>query len=271
MYRMQSNFVVLATILLIFVSASLIRAQDESIVCPPPGYDSLSSFDIDAFIAAPWYVQMQAPVSYQREDQLFCVTAKYSKLDNGRILVENFARTGGTNGTANFIQLNAIPNEESTSKLTVAPSFLPPFVINFLGPNYFVVAAGPSNPDDEEWTGAYEWAIITGPPPTQETEEGCVGSGVAQEGFWLFTRETVADPELIEEMIAVAESLGRDTSVLKPVDQTDCVYEIPENTCQFEGTRCTQNEDCCSVVCDRRRGFFGRGFGPRRCLERPEG
>merc|ERR1711879_1051622 len=56
------------------------------------------------------------------------------------------------------------------------------------------------------------------------TEEGCVGSGVAQEGFWLFTRETVADPELIEEMIAVAESLGRDTSVLKPVDQTDCVY-----------------------------------------------
>merc|ERR1711879_781204 len=207
MYRMQSNFVVLATILLIFVSASLIRAQDESIVCPPPGYDSLSSFDIDAFIAAPWYVQMQAPVSYQREDQLFCVTAKYSKLDNGRILVENFARTGGTNGTANFIQLNAIPNEESTSKLTVAPSFLPPFVINFLGPNYF----------------------------------------------------------------AVAESLGRDTSVLKPVDQTDCVYEIPENTCQFEGTRCTQNEDCCSVVCDRRRGFFGRGFGPRRCLERPEG
>merc|ERR1711941_232619 len=75
-----------------------------------------------------------------------------------------------------------------------------------------------------------------------------VGSGVAQEGFWLFTRETVADPELIEEMIAVAESLGRDTSVLKPVDQTDCVYEIPENTCQFEGTRCTQNEDCCSVA-----------------------
>lgn len=52
--------------------------------CPPEGYNSVSPFSIDAYIGAdrtPWYIQQQQAISYQPEESLFCVRARYERLD----------------------------------------------------------------------------------------------------------------------------------------------------------------------------------------------
>ncbi|KXZ54658.1 hypothetical protein GPECTOR_4g724 [Gonium pectorale] len=51
--------------------------------CPPPGFSSVPDLNLTAFVAAPWYVQMQVPTSYQGEDPrdfLYCVRATYVQL-----------------------------------------------------------------------------------------------------------------------------------------------------------------------------------------------
>lgn len=251
--------------------------------CPPEGYDSVPDFDIDAYIgedASPWYIQQQQAISYQPEESLFCVRARYTRLANGRIGVDNSARIGGVDGpeqNAGNFQLNAvIVDEADPSKLAVGPPFLPPALY---GP-YWVVAVGPVDPETEE----YEWAIVTGGAPNSESNGACVGSGRFQnEGFWLFTREQVAGEELIDEMRGVAEGLGLDTSVLVPVPQEGCEYTDaapppgagrgrPARACSPLGGRCGRfgylnggfSGNCCSGECARPEG--AGFFTPRRCL-----
>jgi len=264
---------VIALLVVVASAAWTVNAQ-----CPPPGYDSVEPFSIEAYVAAPWYVQQQVPISYQPENSLYCVRARYTQLENGRINVDNSARVGSIDGPeqneGNF-QLNAVVRDaEEPSKLAVGPPFLPPILY---GP-YWVVAAGPYSPDDVEWTGSYEWAIITGGEPGQETSNGkCIGTGNFQnEGFWLFTREQVASPELVEELRAIADGLGLDTSLLVPVAQEGCVYDTPEpepapaEQCLAETQICTTDESCCSSDCDWpdwMTGFLAylRYVTPRRC------
>jgi apolipoprotein D and lipocalin family protein len=72
----------------------------------------------------------------------------------------------------------------------------------------------------------YQWAIITGGPPTQVGLDGTCRTGTGQNdsGFWLFSRKPV-DPENTEIMLEVArEELGLDLSVLLPVQQEGCTY-----------------------------------------------
>jgi len=266
----SSNYALLIGLLVVSFTATAF-AQ-----CPPEGYDSVLPFSLDAYVtdnATAWYVQQQQPISYQPLNSLYCVRARYTKLDNGRIGVDNFARVGSIDGSAQNpggFQLNAVVRDpEVESKLAVGPPFLPP---TLYGP-YWVVAAGPYSPDDAEWTGTYEWAIITGGPPNAESDNGaCIGTGRFQnEGFWLFTREQVASEELVEEMRTIAEGLGLDTSVLVPVEQEGCSYTLnppsgntPGDTqCRIGGARCFRAGQCCSGVCGRGRGFFA----PRRCAQ----
>merc|ERR1712019_98737 len=65
-----------------------------SAVCPPPGYDSVEPFSLEAYVAdgTPWFVQQQVPISYQPENSLYCVRARYTELPNGRINVDNPTR-----------------------------------------------------------------------------------------------------------------------------------------------------------------------------------
>merc|ERR1711896_128597 len=71
-----------------------------SAVCPPPGYDSVEPFSLEAYVAdgTPWFVQQQVPISYQPENSLFCVRARYTELPNGRINVDNSARVDSIDG-----------------------------------------------------------------------------------------------------------------------------------------------------------------------------
>jgi hypothetical protein len=54
--------------------------------CPPPGFDAVQNFDVERWIAAPWYVQAQEPLIYQPADELYCVRARYSPLDPANAL-----------------------------------------------------------------------------------------------------------------------------------------------------------------------------------------
>lgn len=239
------------------------QAQADEAQCPPPGYNSLAPFDLDAYVDGPWYIQQQIPVSYQPEDTLFCVRANYEKLPNGRLLVQN---SDSVRRPDFLFQLNAV--QRNGSKLAVGPSFLPP---NLYGP-YWIVAAGPKSSDDPDFDG-YEWAIITGGRPTRPSNGACLpGSGEPGflgnfEGFWLFTREQVASEELIEEMRGVASDKGLDVSALIPVPQGaegNCTYppiEPASGTCGARRARCRSDADCCSENCARAFRFFGA----RRC------
>lgn len=201
--------------------------KEEKDGCPPPGYDSVQNFDVADYISAPWYSQLQAVNSYQAKDELYCVRANYTetrppKFSKAKkeLIVDNYARRGAVDGretSEGFTLRASITNVSEPSKLVVGPRFLP---VRLRG-DYWVVAVGGS---------PYEWAIITGGPPTQRGKGGgCVGARESfwnrngnGEGLWLFTRAPMASTELKAKMVAQAKSLGLDTSVLLPVTQAGC-------------------------------------------------
>lgn len=58
-------------------------------------------------------------------------------------------------GSSAFRLLDAVVRNRDRGQLAVGPSFIPTFLF---GP-YWVVAAGPSAPGEDDFTG-YEWAIV---------------------------------------------------------------------------------------------------------------
>lgn len=217
------------------VACALYAAPVLAATCPPPGFSSVSNFSLADYIARPWFPQQQSPNSYQPVGSLFCVRAEYRQPSPpaGRILVFNQAKRGSVTGPrqnpSNSL-LNAVVRDSQTGKLAVGPSFIPTALY---GP-YWVVAAGPGSPGTPDFTG-YEWAIVSGGPPTEQgsTPNTCrnptgssllnpIGSG---EGLWLFTRESVANSSTVDLMRGVAASKGFDVSVLVPVAQAGCSYE----------------------------------------------
>lgn len=209
--------------------------------CPPPGFDSAPGFDLQKFIAAPWYPQEQMPVFYQPVDQLYCVRAVYKPIDPAKlsagIAVLNTAReesvTGRTRGSSGGARgldsIVALPGggdgPTAASKLSVGPGFLAGLARTGLGSNvfgpYWVVDFAPD----------YSWAIISGGPPKVALPGGCSAgrpSGqsfldINGSGLWLFSRKPV-DPEAAAVMRSRAAALGYDLSVLKPVTQAGCTY-----------------------------------------------
>ncbi|KAJ9505227.1 hypothetical protein QJQ45_024298 [Haematococcus lacustris] len=215
--------------------------------CPPEKFDSVADFSLAAYIAAPWYVQKQVPVSYQKAEDLNCVRAVYKPVDSTNLkaglTVFNYANRGAVNGPVdgtsqaqpNQTQLLAVPDPDASgptaaSKLLVGPAFLKTLLAAgawkaAFGP-YWVVAVGPS----ANKTIAYDWAIITGGAPNTPTENGKCRTGrpgnQAQQyfgGFWLFSRKPV-DPAATAIMEAKALELGLDTAQLLAVKQEGCTY-----------------------------------------------
>lgn len=196
-------------------------------VCPPPGFDSVENFSVSDYISAPWYMQMQAEVSYQPRENLFCVRANYTETTPGifpqaklELIVDNYAREGSISGPESpaFPLRASIVNLTEPSKLLVGPPFLPVFL---RGP-YWVVATSEQ---------PYEWAIVSGGPPTKQGADGCVTPGLGLnpngngEGLWLLTREPVAPNSTVDMMVEKAQALGFDIGVLLPVQQEGCCGE----------------------------------------------
>eukprot|EP01026_Neomeris_dumetosa_P006444 TRINITY_DN12046_c0_g1_i1.p1 TRINITY_DN12046_c0_g1~~TRINITY_DN12046_c0_g1_i1.p1 ORF type:complete len:240 (-),score=40.15 TRINITY_DN12046_c0_g1_i1:295-1014(-) len=219
-------------------------APVQEYVCPPPGFTAVQNFGLDdlaKFIAAPWYVQQQMATAQQPEDYLYCTTASYTPLDPSNVAdgvkVLNYANKGKVNGPpigtsgagdSNLQLIAIVPDPTMASKLRVGlPSLRPVQKVSY--GDYWIVAVKPSANE----TIGYDWAIISGGPPTTSTANGCrTGSKwswiekvqINQIGLWLFTREKVASEQTVQEMRETAKDLGFDLSVLDPVEQEGCLY-----------------------------------------------
>ena len=199
--------------------------------CPPANFSTVSGFSLSTYISKPWFSIQQAVNSYQSRDELYCVRAEYRRDpgDAGRLVVFNQGRRGSVTGplVGTNMLLSAVVKDEANGKLAVGPRFIPAAAY---GP-YWVVATGPTASD-------YEWAIITGGPPTGQgsTPGTCAlrastgnpnGNG---EGFWLFFRSPTPSQEAVNQVRAAAASKGLDLSVLVDVPQQGCVYApFPKN------------------------------------------
>merc|ERR1712203_808557 len=166
--------------------------------CPPPGFDSIQSFDLTAYAAKPWYIQQQAVTLYLPAAQNYCVSARYTILAKKTLLgydikVRNVAyeQTGKIHDSGDLIYAKII--DAKRGKLEVAPSFLP----SGLAGDYWVI-------DYDENEG---YALVSGGAPTIEGQEGLcrTGKGVNQAGLWIFTRQQTRNENLVQKVRRVAE------------------------------------------------------------------
>lgn len=182
--------------------------------CPPPGFNSLQGFNVTAYVGAPWYIQKQMVVRYLPENQFYCVRAQYSQKSDDKIRVENYANVDAVNGPATGGELEAsIKDLNDPSKLLVGPTFIPDL---FRG-DYWVLAVG----------ATYDWALVSGGPPTIDAgEAGCrTGTGTNGSGLWILSRTQVAPADQVAMVEDLAKQFGFDTSVLLPVEQAGCQYQ----------------------------------------------
>lgn len=191
----------------------------------------VQNLDIDEFTRASWYVQEQQVNSYQNEDQLECVVATYDAgtsgfwqapifFDGVVLSVYNSYDGGRPTADADGNPINrlcaSLTNDAETSKLSVAPCFLPAF----FGGRYWVIGFSTTA------NGEYEWAVISGGPPTQKYPDGCTtGTGYFDSGLWIFSRRPVLPEEKLQEAKDLLDQKGYTLQLLKKVRQADCSYE----------------------------------------------
>lgn len=197
--------------------------------CPDVSSVGSARFNLTEFVRKSWFIQQQQVVGYQPLSSLFCVAATYDfdgrhvPFSSVRVAtVYNYANEDHVNGplqnSNNFTLCARAVNSTDSSRLAVAPCFLPNF---FAGP-YWVIGVGqePSRP------GEYTWAVIIGGEPTVEYSDGCTTreSGTNNAGLWLFSRSHVASKSELDAMYALLHAKGIATSRLHPVAQEGCTY-----------------------------------------------
>eukprot|EP00162_Nutomonas_longa_P006463 comp17012_c0_seq1/m.27987 comp17012_c0_seq1/g.27987 ORF comp17012_c0_seq1/g.27987 comp17012_c0_seq1/m.27987 type:complete len:222 (-) comp17012_c0_seq1:258-923(-) len=188
---------------------------DEANTCPPAGFTSAQNFSIAAYTAHTWYVQLQTVVTYLPKKDFFCCEAHYNQTGPTSVGVLNSCRTGSVNGPNDGAPICAkVKNPQIPSQLSVGFCWEPEILY---GP-YWVIAVG-LNPDGFN----YDWAIVSGGPPKKPSNGACItGTGVDGSGLWIFTRSRIADPALVNQIVALAQKKGFDTSTLLPVVQEGC-------------------------------------------------
>ena len=165
---------------------------------------------------------------------LSCLTPPFPFLTDSPVLLRSFTRVLAMLQYANEDKVNGKPvngveegkkqpglvlcgrvaNKDEASKLLVAPCFLP----NIAAGDYWILGAGGDG-------GKYDWAVVSGGPPTRKLEDGCTTKkkGINGSGLWIFTRKPV-DPAGTAEAIKVLKEKGYATSELVDVPQEGCSY-----------------------------------------------
>jgi len=147
-----------------------------------PTVETMNHVNLTEWTRATWYVQEQQVTQYLSPEQNYCVAATYgfdgAKIEAGGIPIDpfyrgpvisvyNYANDGKVNGPLTnedaMILCARVPDsEDETSKLAVAPCFLP----TFLAGDYWILKA------KEDAAGRYEWAIVIGGQPTEKMSDG---------------------------------------------------------------------------------------------------
>merc|ERR1712188_303568 len=200
---------VVMKLLVVLVLLSWASAQE----CPPVPLQQ--AFNITKY-AGLWYGQMQQPVVYLPPWTNYCVTANYTITSPTTVGVYNYANSFEVNGPAKGGPLCAVVKDPSQpSKLSVGPCALSP---DNYGP-YWVLKTGPSDAKQ------YEYTLLSGGQPTVSTGNGCrTGFGVNGSGLWILTREPQPSGDIVQSLVQYAQSIGFDTSVLRPIEQEGCKY-----------------------------------------------
>jgi lipocalin len=212
---MLTQRLVILTISLLLVS-SVIAITEQLPQCPPPGFDTVNNFNLDAFAAKRWYIQEQMQVTAVPANAHFCIHADYLLLSKKSfwgydIQVHNVAADDTpphkVHDSGSFICAKIV--NSTAGKLAVGPCFLPSF---FAGP-YWVIAYN-------ELEG---YALISGGAPTHSTPNGCrTGTGVNNAGLWIFTRQQYRIEAVVQKVRQIATEKGFDISVLEYGNQTGC-------------------------------------------------
>jgi len=191
-----------------------------------PKIQTVNNLNLTEYIREPWYIQMQQVTPYLPKNSNYCVFARYNKtlkhvpFFSGQVLsVYNYANLNGVNGynlNSNNMTLCArIPNANESSKLLVAPCFLP----NLFGGDYWIIDVGPE-------TNNYEYAIVIGGQPNVRLSDGCTTSNstMNNSGLWIFSRNSIVNSSFIEKMLYKLKSMNISTSLLNNVTQQNCTY-----------------------------------------------
>merc|ERR1712188_20329 len=222
-----ASVVSLAVVLLCFASQlHLLRADEDpsssssssspSSSCPPAGFDSISNFNLSAWTEHPWFIQEQMANAYQKPP-FYCVRASYTPQEGGKeVKVFNTASLGGVDGGQQNTDMFLKAVVVNGSKLAVGPEFIPQEMYG----SYWIVFAGP----DED---SYDYGIVSGGPPKNSGDDGCIAgseSEVNEAGLWLFTKDPVPEPGMVDMLREKATELGFDLSVLQNVTHEGCKY-----------------------------------------------
>ena len=185
-----------------------------------------NQIDIDKFVQHTWYAQYQQIVSYQNEDELYCVAATYNIEQNrtvpffdGTIIsVYNYANKNKVNGIPvntkdGMVICARIPDEKKPGKLVVAPCNLP----NLFGGNYWIIGVGKN----------YEWLVVSGGQPRVKYDDGCTTylNRTLNSGLWIFSKYRIMPLEDLNTTMSLLQEKGFTLSKLIKVDQKGCVYD----------------------------------------------
>jgi lipocalin len=203
-------------------------SSSSSSSCPPVSTVGSDNLNLTEWTRKTWFIQQQQVCEYLKPKDFFCVAATYDLggktvplFDGTVVSVHNYANVGEVNGpnenSGNATLCARAADKDDTSKLSVAPCFLPNV---FAGP-YWILGIG------KDGDGAYEWAVVIGGEPTVKWEDGCSTkeTGVNNAGLWLFSRAPVASNSSIAAMHSLLEAQGVARSRLQPVAQAGCEYK----------------------------------------------
>jgi len=195
--------------------------------CSELGIEPVENLDLAKYTEKTWYIQKQQVTPYQRESQLFCVTATYEPRANSDFIeVLNYGNNDEVNGSPQqsdssgwFSGLCA--KQAIGGDLAVAPCFFGHFFDWFAGP-YWIIAVAED----------YSWAIVSGGPPTEPreggtctTKEGSSFLDINGSGLWLFTQDQLPADGVVEGMLQTLSDMKIYTGDLKDVVQEGCTYE----------------------------------------------
>lgn len=194
-------------------------------VCPI--VEPMKDFNTSEYIRSTWFSQQQQITAYQKDNSVYCVLQTLNTdgghvplYDGPVISVYNYANVDVVNGVPlnddNTTLCARQFDKSSPANILNAPCFLP----NQAAGPYWVLDAGPS-------TNHYEWAIVSGGPPTEEYEDGCTNKidTVKGSGLWLFTRDALDSGNYVELMRQKLLSMGYTLSQLLSVSHEGCTYK----------------------------------------------
>jgi len=183
--------------------------------CPPEGFDSVSTFDLDTFISDRWYVQQMMEGGLEPKKLFQCQYAEYQKFDKPNFWgfeLQGHDHIDMMDGTNFDLHPCAKIVDEKRGKLAVGECGLPSLL---MGP-YWVYAYN-------ETAG---YAAVGGGAPKHEFPGGCrTGTGKIGGGLWIFTRQQTRDEAMVGKVRTFLQGQGFDLDALQDVDQSGCPTE----------------------------------------------